>query len=115
LVKKNQVRFPSSATFQRIIHEVIFAAEDTSPLVSWDNIHVRRYQSYLYIDRIKEIYLPPSTLWTDFPNPLSLTDAGIVLTAKKADEGIGVPQDAAITIRFRQGGNYFPGAAKPNI
>lgn len=106
-LKKNQIRFPSTVTFQRIIHEVIFAAEDTTPLVSWDNIHIRRYQSYLYIDRIKEIYLPASTLWTDFPNPLSLEDTGIVLAVKKANEGISVPHDAAITIKFRQGGELF--------
>jgi tRNA(Ile)-lysidine synthase len=106
-LKKNQIRLPSTVTFQRIIHEMIFAGDDATPLVSWDNTHIQRYQSYLYIDKSKDTYLPLSTDWIDFPNPLSLKELGFVLAVERADEGIGIPSDAIITIKFRQGGELF--------
>ncbi|WP_298623573.1 tRNA lysidine(34) synthetase TilS [uncultured Legionella sp.] len=106
-LKKNQIRLPSTATFQRIIHEVIFAGEDCMPVVSWNNISIRRYQSYLYLDKMKEAILPSSIEWTDFPSPLNLNDTGFVMTAKKADEGLNIPDNARITIKFRQGGERF--------
>lgn len=106
-LKKNQIRLPSSATFQRIIHEVVFAGEDATPLVSWDNIYIRRYQSHLYIEFSKEIRQSISTDWTDFPDPLCLKESGITLFIQKADEGIRIPNDGTISIKFRQGGELF--------
>ncbi len=106
-LKRNEVRLPSSKTLQRIIHEVIFADEDANPLVSWSTIHIRRYQSYLYLDRNPDVPPPLSIDWVDFPNPLKLKHMGTVLTAHKEDEGLKIPCGTIVTVQFRQGGESF--------
>ncbi len=106
-LKKNQAQLPSTATFQRLIHEVIFASLDATPVVSWGEIQVRRYQQHLYLDKKKVINLPSCIEWTEFPLPLVLTEYNFRLTARKMDQGIVVPPKARIVIRFREGGEQF--------
>lgn len=109
-LKKNQVQLPSTQTFQRLIHEVIWASPDAVPIVTWDKIWVRRYQNYLYLDR-EEMRSPNHSVssidWIEFPKPLVLPDRNLNLSAQKAKQGLMVPLDAKIQVRFRQGGEEF--------
>lgn len=104
-LKINKVQAPSTVNLQRLIREMIFAAQDAVPLVSWDNIKIRRYQDRLYLDSSEELELPDCTEWADFPNPLQLTS--FCLSALKAEQGVMVPFGAKVTVRFRQGGELF--------
>lgn len=106
-LKRNQIQLPATAIFQRLIHEVINASADATPLVSWNEIEIRRYQNYLYVDKKKAINLPPSLEWAEFPSPLVLTDYNLHLIAKKASSGLLIPQKSKVVIRFRQGGEHF--------
>lgn len=106
-LKRNHIQLPATTTFQRLIHEVINANADANPLVSWDGIEVRRYQHYLYVDNKKVINLATAIEWAEFPSPLVLTEYNLHLIAKKVDEGLVVPQNTAVIIRFRQGGEHF--------
>lgn len=106
-LKKNQIQLPSTVTLQRLIHEVILASPDATPLVSWDEIQVRRYKQHLCLDRIDLINLPSCIEWTNFPSPLVLEEYNIHLIAKKENQGLMIPQDAKVFIRFRQGGEQF--------
>ena len=51
---------------------MIFASQDASPIVSWDEILLRRYQDILYLDRKEYLDLPSCIEWTNFPSPLIL-------------------------------------------
>jgi len=99
-----QLPLPSTACLHRVIDEVCLAKPDSMPIVSWQDVEVRRYQDQLY-----------------FMSPLSkhathqvITCNGIkevvfaedqVLTWQKANEGIDEKLiKAGLTIRFRQGG-----------
>jgi len=106
-LKKNQVPLPSTVTLQRLIHEVIFADLDATPLVTWDAIQVRRYQQHLYLDKKKVISLPSCIEWTEFPSPLVLTEYDFYLTAEKMTQGLIVPPNAKVEVKFRQGGEKF--------
>lgn len=106
-LKKNQIQLPSTLTFQRLIHEVIFASPDAMPLVSWDKIQVRRYKDHLYLDKKTLVNMPSQYDWTDFPQPLVLSDNDVNLTAQRTNQGVMVPQGAKLTIRYRQGGELF--------
>lgn len=106
-LKNNQIQLPSTATFQRLIHEMIFARTDAAPEVSWGKILVRRYQKYLYLDKKDSINLPACIEWSEFPSPLSLKEAGITLRTQKVNQGLVIPKDAKIYVRFRQGGELF--------
>lgn len=84
-LKKNQVQLPSTATFERLIHEVIFARQDAMPQVSWDSIQIRRYQQQLYL----------------IDDETSNYDDEEV---QKAIKSLNLPEKAAITVRYRKGG-----------
>ncbi|WP_199739266.1 tRNA lysidine(34) synthetase TilS [Legionella qingyii] len=106
-LKNNQVQLPSTATFGRLIDEVIFAGLDAVPEVSWGEVTVRRYQKYLYLDKKNIGTLISSVEWSSFPLPLLLPDVGINLLAKKNRQGLVIPPDTKIFVRFRQGGEEF--------
>ncbi|BCA94991.1 tRNA(Ile)-lysidine synthase [Legionella antarctica] len=106
-LKKNQIQLPSTATFQRLIHELICAGLDATPIVSWGEIQVRRYQQHLYLDKKKELSLPNCIEWTEFPLPLALTEYNFYVTAKKTKQGLIVPPKAKVVLRFREGGEHF--------
>ncbi|HHF7367018.1 TPA: tRNA lysidine(34) synthetase TilS [Legionella bozemanae] len=152
-LKNNQIQLPSTVTFGRLIDEVIFASPDATPVVSWGEVTVRRYQKHLYLDkknannlsscirtlskraatqemredskRSTEAYMNDSSTvstkqacstiefrkrsieWSAFPLPLVIPDASINLLAKKAKQGLVIPADAKVFVRFRQGGEEF--------
>lgn len=105
--RSNKVRLPSTATFNRLISEVIQASSDANPQVSWDDICVRRYQQTLHL-LMKGEKNPQSMLltWSSFPEPLYLEGIGY-LHAQVTDKGLVFPAQAKIEIRFRQGGEKF--------
>ncbi len=106
-LKKNQVQLPSTITFHRLIHEVIFSSQDAVPIVSWGNTCVRRYQNHLYLDKKNRCNLPSDVQWTEFPLPLNVGNSEIKLIAQQANQGLIIPQNVALFIRFRRGGEDF--------
>ncbi len=106
-LKNNQVQLPSAATFERLIDEVIFASHDAVPEVSWGDVIVRRYQKHLYLDKQNASTLTSCIEWSTFPLPLLIPNAGINLLAKKNSQGLVIPPDTKIFVRFRQGGEEF--------
>ncbi|KTD60748.1 tRNA lysidine(34) synthetase TilS [Legionella shakespearei] len=106
-LKKNKVQLPGTDTFQRLIHEVIFARPDAMPLVSWDTTEIRRYQEHLFITFKQTQPLPDCIEWREFPKSLTVPAHGIFLSVEKAGQGLMIPDDAKITIQFRTGGESF--------
>ncbi|MGC1181692.1 tRNA lysidine(34) synthetase TilS [Legionella sp.] len=130
-LRNNRVSLPTTTTFHRLIHELIFATTDAIPEVSWSDILVRRYQKYLYLDRKHLIHLPACSEWSMFPSPLTIETNGserrgwkqsssthnyglqtlekakINLFATEATHGLVIPPGAKIVVRFRKGGETF--------
>lgn len=103
-LKKNTIQLPSTLTFERLIHELIFASQDAMPLVCWDEIRISRYQEHIYLVRTQEPTLSEQIPWPDFPH--DLTDK-VHLIVQKSTEGMRVPMKSVVTIRFRKGGERF--------
>ncbi|HAU1685185.1 TPA: tRNA lysidine(34) synthetase TilS [Legionella pneumophila] len=106
-LKKNRIQLPSSKTFHRIIHEIIFAKLDAMPTVSWGQIQIRRFKQHLYLRKADKGNLPKIIEWKHFPASLMYPDANIDLSAVKAKKGLKIPKDVQIEIRFRKGGEEF--------
>ncbi|RUR20210.1 tRNA lysidine(34) synthetase TilS [Legionella sp. km535] len=106
-LKQNQVQLPSAATFQRLIHEAVFASADAMPLIRWDEVQIRRYNDSLYIVPVNEIKLAQRIEWSQFPQPVQLGETGSFLVAQKTEEGIRVSKGEKIHIQFRTGGELF--------
>lgn len=106
-LKQNQVQAPSSASFLRLIDEIIAADADAMPLVSWSDIEIRRYRNKLYLQKKHQVQVPQTISWEQFPGPLTDQTNAVYLTAIKAQQGLKVPQQAQIEVRFRIGGEVF--------
>lgn len=106
-LQRNSVKVPSTSTFQRLIDELIFAANDAMPLVSWGDVQIRRFKNQLYLDKKSHTDLPLTIDWLDFPQPLILPEYNINLRAQKAQSGLKVPPGAKVVIKFRQGGEHM--------
>ena len=102
-----QVSLPDTVHLQRILDEVLTAADDATPEVIWRGGEVRRYQGMLYAQE-KHIEQDNSKVlsWTELEKPMEL-GAGLLLSAKAAS-GEGLSQaklkHVDVTVRFRQGG-----------
>lgn len=100
------VRIPAAYFIDKIIDEVLYAAQDKTPLIALENIVIRRYQDKLYlIVRSAPLVLKPQK-WLDFPKTLCIGRLGY-LQATQALEGMAIPKQANIEVSFRQGGEQF--------
>ena len=103
-----QLTLPDTIHLQRILNEVLTAAEDAKPEVIWRGGEVRRFQGLLYG---QEKHLEPENNlilnWSDLGQPLKLNNNGTMLTAK-ASVGEGLSQakmlNSDVSVRYRQGG-----------
>lgn len=99
------LRLPDTVHLQRILDEVITAADDAKPEVIWRGGEVRRYQGLLYA---QEPFCEPESeqyVWKNISQPLAFS--GRRLFAKPSS-GEGLSQaklaGAEISLQFRQGG-----------
>ncbi len=99
---------PDTVHLQRILDEVITAAEDAKPEVIWRGGEVRRYQGLLYAQ--EKLIKPENNtelVWKNIKKPLVLNNEGLKLSATLS-VGTGLSQEklksAEISLKFRQGG-----------
>lgn len=104
-LKRNNIPLPSTITFQRLIHEVLWASPDAMPLVSWSDVKIRRYQDSLYIIR-KTAFTLPTIEWLNFPQSLNI-GGNLVLSAKTSEQGFLMPKAGVLRLEFRKGGELF--------
>jgi len=102
-----QLTLPDTIHLQRILDEVLTAADDAAPEVIWRGGEVRRYQGMLYAQ--KELIEQDNSKvlsWFELEKPLQL-GAGLRLSVKASvSEGLSQAKlkNAEISVRFRQGG-----------
>ena len=104
----SKVTLPDTNHLQRILDEVLTAADDANPEVIWRGGEVRRYQGLLYAqdkNRVPEKSL--ELTWKNLETPLVIDSTGLKLSASPS-VGDGLSQrklkSAEISLKFRQGG-----------
>lgn len=108
---RNKLTVPDATHLMRILNEVVVAAEDSQPSVSWNDTIIRRFQGKLYADENTE---PLSLTTVDNWKPEeaytiyeSLKSTSRQLkTQKTKGKGLSVEKLANknVSIRFRNGG-----------
>lgn len=101
-----QVKLPSEAQLDQILHTLIPAAEDGAPVVSWPGVDIRRYRQALYA--VPPLSAPPQGVMV-LPTLAHqvLPTGGMLIVCEQAGvhalrfHGL---QARDITLRFRQGG-----------
>ena len=98
---------PDSKRLERVINEVLKAADDAQPLVEWTGAEARRYQDRFFV--ISPLQPEPDIKdleWFE-NNDLALPNSlGRLAIIKQDGQGISVEQwsSAKVTVRFRRGG-----------
>jgi len=105
--KKNAILVPDTATFNRLIPEVIFADPDANPKLEWGAWCLRRYRQTLYLLPKQGQRPAEPMIWTDFPLPFQLDASQEQLVAETSGEGLFIPEGTRLEIRFRKGGEQL--------
>jgi len=101
------VQLPEAVHLDQLYHDVLYAADDRMPLLSWTGVEIRRYRDVLYV-------MPPlaghdltSVLEWDMTHALILPSGIGRLYAKRTKgKGLnaGLCESQPVTVRYRQGG-----------
>ena len=112
-LRQRSLPVPDHRQLGHILHDVLTANSDRQPCIHWPGGEVRRYRDTLYA-------MPPLAphnarqrfVWRPGANgypPLALPGIGALVWRETV--GVGLRQsalaDAALTVRFRQGGEHF--------
>ncbi|MCF6355434.1 MAG: tRNA lysidine(34) synthetase TilS [Candidatus Polarisedimenticolaceae bacterium] len=105
-IQREGFQLPDTRHLDRIQKEMLQAAPDRNPLVSWAGCELRRYREQLYLMSPLAQHDPGLVLSWDGETPLQLPANLGLLTTGEGDQGIDPAtwQNGNIEIRFRQGG-----------
>ena len=99
-----QLPLPSTACLQQVIDEVCLAKPDSMPVVSWQDVELRRYQQQLYFMSPLTKHDNSQVISCNGVEDVTINDDQ-VLTWQKVAVGINEQLiKAGLTIHFRQGG-----------
>lgn len=103
-LKQRDLPLPGYKHLQQIIDEVVGAAEDATPRLSWSGAEVRRFQGVIFaMAPLAELDAEPAFEW-DLSQPLPITGAGELSAEQAEGQGLVVPGGASVIVAFRQGG-----------
>lgn len=105
-LRSHAKRLPTTAIFNRLITEVIFANEDKCPEIIWGSYQIRRYQQKLYLlTNFKDLSLPDVS-WPTFPDSLVLPKGlGALKATASETQGLVMPESrVSLVVSFRKGG-----------
>jgi tRNA(Ile)-lysidine synthase len=102
-----QLPIPSSVQLQQLLHNLVSAKTDRQPVVRWRGVEVRRYRQLLFAMPP----LPPQPaisyqLTWSLPQVLALP-LGQLSAILVSGQGLALPSDTVLQVRFRQGGEIF--------
>ena len=106
-IQSRQMRTPSRKIMQQIVSDIVRKKEiDTSPLQTWKDGEIRRYQDQLYLMRPMNSHDPSQVLRWKIDQPLLIKSLNRTLVPNELKENhIVVPNGAKeLIVRFRQGG-----------
>ena len=104
-IRAHQMRVPSRKILQHVIQDIVAKQEiETSPVQSWGEGEIRRYQNQLYLMDPLHPHDPNQEFCWEIDQPLYIESLDRTLLPKELKEmdlPLGVKE---LTVRFRQGG-----------
>jgi len=110
---QNSLTLPDSVHLMRILNEVVVAAEDSQPSVSWNDTIIRRFRGKLFAERKVFTSAPipienwqPDKVFALYNTGNNTSNSLLLKTAETLGEGLSVEKVANknVSIRFREGG-----------
>ena len=104
-LEQNSLPLPSAAILQRIIDEVIPAAEDRNPEVHWPGVMIRRYRDVIFIEPDRDEPLDLGEFEITGSDEIRLADGRLLRW--QLESGKGLKQhvlNRPLKLKFREGG-----------
>lgn len=104
-IRTHDIRVPSKKILQQVIQDMVIKEEmDMSPVQTWKQGEIRRYQNNLYLMRPLKPHDSDQSLCWKIDQPLCIDSLNRTLQPTELN-GITLPSDTEeLTVRFRQGG-----------
>jgi len=107
------IQSPDHYVVDRVFSEIIPAAVDAEPVVTWNKggsvMEIRRFADHIYAVLPLAVPATSDKLVWHVETPLQMSELGSLFVVETADEGIVLPENGEVEIRFREGGE----SAKP--
>jgi len=104
-VRRHAVALPDQARLQEIERSVLSAGPDSSPLVTWSDVGVRRYRDQLWLLPATQGPLPATLAWPDRPELVLPAGCGRL---RRTPAPAGIPdrywKEGRVTVRWRSEG-----------
>ena len=105
IAEQCQLPIPDRIQCQRIIDEMLPAADDAEPMVSWGDVSVRRYRDTLHLESNHPTVVPGWQQSWDGQTSLLLPSGKTLEARQTKGQGMLLPAGALpLTVRFREGG-----------
>ncbi|HEY5604028.1 MAG TPA: tRNA lysidine(34) synthetase TilS [Gammaproteobacteria bacterium] len=106
---------PSSAHLDQISKQLLHAAPDASPRVSWERCELRRYRNQLHIMSSLPVIDADAAIAWNIADPITIRGAGCLSARPTVGAGIAKKYitGEAVTLRFRKGGETIQPAGRP--
>ena len=112
-LQQSDLDIPTSKRLQEIIGSMLTAADDKSPVVSWSQTEVRRFQGKLYAMPMISSFDTTQQISWDGMQPEIIQGLAKQVYFEKADSGLSEKcLNETLTIRFRQGGEKIKPAGR---
>ncbi len=113
-IKRQHCPMPNHRRLTVLCTELVTAAEDRHPQVTWGHCCVRRYRQHLYLLPKARPWDATQTLSWPEPTDLPLPDNGW-LRLSRGPGGLAPSywQEPGLNVRYRQGGEQCPSRHKP--
>ncbi|MGD8569637.1 MAG: tRNA lysidine(34) synthetase TilS [Gammaproteobacteria bacterium] len=105
-IHKSGYNTPSSAQLQQLVDQVLLAAPDSMPRITWEGCEVRRYRGQLYImSPLHPVPAGKSIPW-NLEEPLQIGGIGVLSAQHTRGRGVATHfvKPGAVTVGFRRGG-----------
>ncbi len=105
-INVHQMNTPSSTQLEQVVEQVLLAAPDSMPKVSWEGCEIRRYRDQLYVLPSLQATHNDQVIDWDLVNPVIIDGVGELSAISKSNTGVAKKYVSSdnVTIRFRQGG-----------
>jgi tRNA(Ile)-lysidine synthase len=106
---------PGSTHLEQVVEQLLRAAPDASPKVSWGSCEVRRYRDQLHImPALPAIDADRTVVW-NIADPLMIDDIGQLSARQVVGDGVGKKFVAGkqLSVRFRKGGESIQPVGRP--
>ena len=106
-IQSHQIRVPSRKVLRQIVSDIVRKQDiDTSPVQTWKEGEIRRYQNQIYLMKPLHPHDPSQVFRWNIDQPLFIESLNRRLTLSELKEHhIVLPKEVTeITVRFREGG-----------